>query len=168
MVEDVPDWAKSPTIDNPDTDVFLSYLKHIICSGDVGKYDYFLKYLYYIIFKQKKTGICPVLFGDNNVGKSLFIKKIGELLGERTNFFSLSNITDIARVDINYHTALLLYCDEVCDVKKALYEYMKNYITDDNQSVKVSICSASVSFHSINVYTLSIVFLYAVYMYHSL
>jgi hypothetical protein len=137
MKEDIPDWSKSPTILKPEDDVFLKFMKDVICGGDVLKCDYFLRYLYFVIFKQQKAGVCPVLYGDNKVGKSTFIHKLGELVG-KDNFYTISNVNDISKVNLNYHTALLLYCDEVRNVKPSEYERLKSYITDASQTVKVS------------------------------
>lgn len=73
-----------------DCSVFLDYVKDVICSGDIDNFN-FLIALIAQMFQQPwaKPGIAVVIRGDEGVGKSFFIEKLGMLM--EGYYFKTSN-----------------------------------------------------------------------------
>lgn len=73
-----------------DCNIFLNYMKDIICNGDKGNFEY-LEALISQMFQEPwlKPGIAVVMRGDEGVGKSFFVEKIGALVGPY--YFKTSN-----------------------------------------------------------------------------
>jgi hypothetical protein len=73
-----------------DCAIFLDYIKTVICADNQRDFE-FLVALVSQMFQEPwlKPGIAVVLRGDEGVGKSFFIEKLGELMGEY--YFKTSN-----------------------------------------------------------------------------
>jgi putative DNA primase/helicase len=70
--------------------IFLDYMKNIICSGDEDNYAYLVALIAQMFQEPgKKPGVAVALRGDEGVGKSFFIEKLGELMGNY--YFKTSN-----------------------------------------------------------------------------
>lgn len=73
-----------------DCSIFLDYMRDIICSGNERNYKYLLA-LVAQMFQEpgNKPGVAVALRGDEGVGKSFFIEKLGALMGPY--YFKTSN-----------------------------------------------------------------------------
>jgi Family of unknown function (DUF5906) len=70
--------------------IFLDYMKDIICSGNERNYKYLLALIAQMFQKPgDKPGVAVALRGDEGVGKSFFIEKLGALMGPY--YFKTSN-----------------------------------------------------------------------------
>jgi Family of unknown function (DUF5906) len=73
-----------------DCTIFLNYVKEIICSNNEEHFNYLIALVAQMFqFPHLKPGIAVVLRGDEGVGKSLFIEKLGALMGPY--YFKTSN-----------------------------------------------------------------------------
>jgi Family of unknown function (DUF5906) len=73
-----------------DVTIFTEYMKDVICSGDVESFNYLVA-LVSQMFQEpgNKPGIAVVIRGDEGVGKSFFIEKLGALMDPY--YFKTSN-----------------------------------------------------------------------------
>jgi Family of unknown function (DUF5906) len=73
-----------------DCTLFLNYVKNVICSGDNDNFNYLVALIAQMIQQpHMKPGIAVVIRGDEGVGKSFFIEKLGSLL--EGYYFKTSN-----------------------------------------------------------------------------
>jgi Family of unknown function (DUF5906) len=73
-----------------DCSIFLDYVKLVICSGNERDYTYLISLVAQMFqFPHLKPGIAVVLRGDEGVGKSFFIEKLGALMPDY--YFKTSN-----------------------------------------------------------------------------
>jgi Family of unknown function (DUF5906) len=64
-----------------DCSVFLDYMKNIICAGNESDFKYLVALISQMYQEpHKKPGIIVVIRGDEGVGKSFFVEKLGELM----------------------------------------------------------------------------------------
>jgi hypothetical protein len=73
-----------------DCSIFYDYMKEVMCRNNENDFIFLLN-LIYQMFQQPyaKPGIAVVIRGDEGVGKSFFIEKLGALMGEY--YFKTSN-----------------------------------------------------------------------------
>jgi Family of unknown function (DUF5906) len=73
-----------------DCSKFLDYMRDIICSGHEDNYEYLVALIAQMFQKPgHKPGVAVALRGDEGVGKSFFIEKLGTLMGPY--YFKTSN-----------------------------------------------------------------------------
>jgi Family of unknown function (DUF5906) len=73
-----------------DVVVFLDYMKTVICAGDEHNYNFLVALIAQMFqFPHLKPGIAVVIRGDEGVGKSFFVEKLGDLAAPY--YFKTSN-----------------------------------------------------------------------------
>jgi hypothetical protein len=84
-------WKGFPVVPvEGDCAIFLTYVKQIICSNNEEHFNYLIALVAQMFqFPHLKPGIAVVLRGDEGVGKSFFIEKLGALMGPY--YFKTSN-----------------------------------------------------------------------------
>ena len=114
-------------------DPIYYHLKHIICAGDIDLTNYFCRWFSYVIQARCKSEIAPVFYGGHGAGKSKFVKKLGEILGE--HYYNMQNAQDILVCGDDYERAILVFCDELRKLDLNLYSRYKAAISEDKQQV---------------------------------
>jgi hypothetical protein len=117
-----------------EADPIYWHLRHVICAGDADAAHYLCRWLAYILQLRTKTEICVVLTGGHGTGKTLFVKKIKEMLDPY--YYPMQNIGNINVCGEEFEHALLVFCDEVSKVNETLYNRYKTAITDDEQQTR--------------------------------
>jgi hypothetical protein len=81
-------WPIAPREGN--CEIFLNYIKEIICSNNEENYKYLITLVAQMFqFPNKKPGVAVVIRGEEGVGKSFFVEKLGYLMGPY--YFKTSN-----------------------------------------------------------------------------
>lgn len=82
--------------------VIESYLKDVICDGDLALFDYLIQFLAHALqHPEEKPGIMIVLIGAEGVGKGFFIRLL-EVLWDATTL----QVSDIAAITGNFNAGL--------------------------------------------------------------
>ena len=82
--------------------VIENYLLDVICDGDLGLFDYLIRFLAHALqHPEEKPGIMIVLIGAEGVGKGFFVRLLEALWGATT-----LQVSDIAAITGNFNAAL--------------------------------------------------------------
>ena len=82
--------------------VIENYLADVICDGDLGLFDYLIRFLAHAMqHPEEKPGIMIVLIGAEGVGKGFFVRLLEALWGAST-----LQVSDIAAITGNFNAAL--------------------------------------------------------------
>ena len=82
--------------------VIEDYLVDVICDGDLGLYDYLIRFLAHALQQpEEKPGIMIVLIGSEGVGKGFLVRLLEALWGATT-----LQVSDIAAITGNFNAAL--------------------------------------------------------------
>lgn len=93
-------------------DLLLKHVKDNICDGNEEYYNYLIKWFARMIQEpHKQAEVAIVLRGGRGVGKSIFFRMVGRLLGQ--HFLQISNARHLVG-NFNAHLldTIMLFCDE--------------------------------------------------------
>jgi len=130
------------------TEFLFQHIEKVLCGGNKEFYNYYLEWLYQILFNQVQTGIC-ILFQDSFTGcgkgrwnSFLIGKVIGEYVSLRTDINSFGG-----SFNSNVFDKVYICFDEVPSKNKshtkATWESIKSFITDQAQVKKEKFCNDS-------------------------
>jgi hypothetical protein len=114
--------------------LFLEHMKDNICNGNQGHYDYLLKWCARIYQKPNLVGeVGLFLKGGSGVGKSVFIKILGNLVS--TNFFETAQVKKLSNFNSVLRTTVLLFLDEP-KLNGEQYDLLKKLMVNDTLDVE--------------------------------
>ena len=120
-----------------DVQPYLDFVREIVCAGNEAAYNWLMAWQANIIQDPaNKPGTCPVLRGEQGIGKSFFVSCIGGILGDHT-FWEISEPELlIGRFSGHFKGKLLICADEGSFASKKAEARLKNLITADKQAIE--------------------------------
>lgn len=116
---------------------YLYFVKEVVCDGDTDLYNWLMAWQANIIQNPaNKPGTCPVLRGEQGIGKSFFVSCIGGILGDNT-FWEISEPELlVGRFSGHFKGKLLICADEGSFASNKAAARLKNLITSDKQAIE--------------------------------
>ena len=119
-------------------EMFLNFIKEIICNNDLDVYEYIVQYIHTLI-KTGKTRQCIVMMGLKGTGKSTFIDILADLVGKEY----YTPVNDIQRLTSNfnsiYEKSILIGVEEVVSSAGDYHKVqntLKTLITEDYKTIE--------------------------------
>lgn len=121
--------------DSGKCDLFLTFIKDIICTKDEEYYNYVLDWCARMFQQPGEVGhVALILKGGSGIGKSFFAEKLGEMVV--SNFYQTARIE---RLTSNFNAALkttvLLFLDEP-RIEKGHYDVVKKYLVSSTIDIE--------------------------------
>lgn len=86
--------VKDYVVKNDELDFIIHHIK-ILCNHEIPVYDYFIKWLAFLIQKPEKKSTCPTLISSQGAGKGSLLKLLGEMLGRKKVFETTEPARDV-------------------------------------------------------------------------
>jgi hypothetical protein len=117
--------------------VWLDYVKEVICSNDEEDFDYFLNYFAHLFQKPSHhAGVALILKSDKGIGKNLILEPIQYILGSNLYFMSTKTKDLVGEFNKNVRGRLLIVANEALFAGDfASLDNLKGLIADKEISV---------------------------------
>lgn len=129
-------WPYSP-VEGTKHNKFLEHIRNNICTEDVELYNYVLDWMAQIIqYPEVKEDKAIVLRGSQGIGKGVFVKQFGFLLGDAYHSLTTPGPL-IGRFNSELANRLLIFADEVTwGGNKAEGARLKTFISEDRINIE--------------------------------
>jgi len=120
-----------------DSELFLSFVKTVICNNDENNYLYLISWMAHLVQKpEEKIGVAVIIRGLKGTGKGKFLQQFGSLFG--SHFMEVSNGEHIVgKFNAHLSQLLLLGADEAYwNGDKRSEGVLKNLVTEPKITIE--------------------------------